>query len=117
MHESGIMRDLIAHSREAAVANHATKVTEVHVVMTPAADFTEESLVAHFDYFANEDDLLRGAKLVVEHEPVAAVCLACDAEFSATEPEPACAQCGSEAVRLDPEAAMLRLTDVVIDAD
>jgi hypothetical protein len=29
--------------------------------------------------------------------------------------EPACADCGSHNVRLDPEAPMIQLTDVVID--
>lgn len=114
MHESRLIHDLIAHAREAAVQNGATKVTEVHVVMTPAADFTEEALVTHFELFTQDDELLRGAKLQVTHEPVPAVCLACEAEFSASEPQPVCGQCGSEAVRLDPEASMLRLTDVVI---
>jgi hypothetical protein len=41
----------------------------------------------------------------------------CGHEFSANAPQPACAQCGSLTVRLDPEAPMIQLTEVVIDED
>lgn len=115
MHELGITQGILDRAREAAVENGAKRVTEVHVVMTPAADFTEDSIRMYYTMLTEDDDLFRGAVLQVEHQPVAAVCLDCSDEFSVDAPQPACGQCGSWNVRLDPEAPMIQLTDVVID--
>ena len=46
---------------------------------------------------------------------MAATCLDCSDEFSADAPQPACPQCGSLLVQLDPNAPMVQLTDVGID--
>ena len=83
--------------------------------MTPAADFTEDSIRMYFEMLTEDDDLFRGATLRVEHRPVSAVCLDCSDESSVQAPQPVCSQCGSWNVRLDPEAPMIQLTDVVID--
>lgn len=115
MHELGITQGIIDRAREAAVENGAARVTDLHVVMTPAADFTEDSIHMYFSMLAEDDDLFRGAVLHVEHRPVSAVCLSCSDEFSVEAPNPPCPQCGSFNVRLDPEAPMIRLVDVEID--
>ena len=117
MHELGITQGIIDRARDAAVESNAKKITDVYVVMTPAADFTEDSIVMYFGMLTDDDDLFLGAALHVEHRPVSAVCLDCGHEFSANAPQPACAQCGSQVVRLDPEAPMIQLTDVDIDEE
>jgi hydrogenase nickel incorporation protein HypA/HybF len=117
VHELGITEDIFHHARDAAVERGAKRITDVYVVMTPAADFTEDSVRMYFTMLAQDDDLFRDAALHVEHGPVSAVCLDCSHEFSADAPEPACAECGSQSVRLDPEAPMIQLTDVVIEED
>lgn len=117
MHELGITQGIVDRAHEAAVEGGANRVTDVYIVMTPAADFTEASIAMYFDMLTQDDDLLLGAALHVEHRPISATCLECSHEFSANAPEPACAQCGSQKVRLDPEAPMIQLTDVDIDEE
>ena len=117
MHELGITQGIVDRARDAAVDNGAKSVTEVHVVMTPAADFTEDSIRMYFSMLTEEDDLFHGAVLHLKHRPVSGVCLDCSDEFTVDAPQPVCSQCGSWNVRLDPEAPMIQLTDVVIDEE
>lgn len=115
MHELGITQGIIDRAREAATANDARKVTDVFLVMTPAADFTQDSIEMYFEMLTDEDALFKGATLHVEQRPIAATCLSCSDEFTADGPHPVCPQCGSLMVRLDPDAPMVQLTDVGID--
>jgi Zn finger protein HypA/HybF involved in hydrogenase expression len=115
VHELGITQGIIDRAREAAVANGARKVAGVHLVMTPVADFTQESIEMYFEMLTSDDELFRGAALRFEHRPVAATCLSCSDEFSTDAPHPVCPQCGSLLVELDPEAPMVQLTDIDID--
>jgi hydrogenase nickel incorporation protein HypA/HybF len=115
VHELGITQGIIDRAREAAQANGALRVTDLYVVMTPAADFTQDSIEMYFEMLADDDELFRGAALHFSLEPVAATCLDCSDEFATEAPHPVCPQCGSQRVRLDPEATMVRLTDVGID--
>ena len=115
MHELGITQGIIDRAREAAQANGALRVTDLYLIMTPAADFTQDSIEMYFEMLAGEDEFFRGATLHFDHQPVAATCLSCSDEFSTDAPQPVCPQCGSRLVRLDPAAPMVRLTDVGID--
>lgn len=115
VHELGITQGIIDRARDAAVENDAKKVTDVYVVMTPAADFAEDSIDMYFTMLTQDDELFLGAALHVEHRPVSGVCLDCSDEFSVDAPQPVCPQCGSYNVRLDPEAPRIQLTDVAID--
>lgn len=115
MHELGITQGIVDRAREVAVANGARKVVGLYLVMTPAADFTQDSIEMYFEMLTADDPLFEGAKLHVEHKPVAVTCLSCAKEFSTDEPHPACPQCGSLLVQLDPDAPMVQLTDVDID--
>ncbi len=115
MHELGITQGIIDRARETAVANGARKVTGLYLVMTPAADFTQDSIEMYFEMLTGEDDFFKGATLYFDHKPVAATCLNCSDEFSTDAPQPVCPQCGSLMVQLDPSAPMVRLTDVDID--
>jgi hydrogenase nickel incorporation protein HypA/HybF len=115
VHELGITQGIIDRARETAVANGARKVTGLYLVMTPAADFTQDSIEMYFEMLTGEDDFFKGAKLHFDHKPVAATCLNCSDEFSTDAPQPVCPQCGSLMVQLDPSAPMVRLTDVDID--
>ena len=115
MHELGITQGIMDRAREAAVANGARAVTGLYLVMTPAADFSQDSIEMYFEMLAGEDEFFRGAAQYFEHRPVAATCLSCSDEFSTDAPHPICPQCGSLLVQLDPEAPMVQLTDVDID--
>jgi hydrogenase nickel incorporation protein HypA/HybF len=115
VHELGITQGIIDRAREAAVANGARRIAGLYLVMTPVADFSQDSIEMYFEMLAGEDDLFKGATLHFEHKPVAATCLACSDEFSTDAPHPICPQCGSMLVQLDPDAPMVQLTDIDID--
>jgi len=115
VHELGITQGIIDRAREVAVANGAHKVTDLYLTMTPAADFTFDSIEMYFEMLTEEDDFFQGARLHLQWSPVAATCLSCSDEFSTEAPRPMCPQCGSATVRLDPNAPMVQLTDVGID--
>jgi len=115
VHELGITQGIIDRAREAAGAHGARKVAGLYLVMTPAADFTQDSIEMYFEMLTSEDELFKGAALHFEHKPVAATCLSCSDEFSTDAPRPICPQCGSPVVRLDPDAPMVQLTDIDID--
>lgn len=102
MHELGITQGIIDRAREAAQANGALRVTDLYLTMTPAADFSQDSIEMYFEMLAGEDEFLRGATLHFDHQPVAATCLSCSDEFSTDAPQPVCPQCGSLLVQLDP---------------
>ena len=115
MHELGITQGIIDRARETAVANGARAVTGLYLVMTPAADFSQDSIEMDFEMLTSEDDLFKYAALHFEHRSVAATCLSCSDVFSTDAPQPICPQCGSRLVELDPQAPMVQLTDVDID--
>ncbi len=115
VHELGITQGIIERAREAAAANDATRVSDLYLMMTPAADFTIESIEMYFEMLTDEDELLRGARLHVDWAPVAASCLECREEFETEAQRPTCPACGSQVVRLDPQAPMVQLTDVGIE--
>jgi Zn finger protein HypA/HybF involved in hydrogenase expression len=85
--------------------------------MTPAADFTQDSIEMYFEMLTEDDPMLKGATLHFEHKPIAATCLSCSDEFSTDAPQPVCPQCGSNQVRLDPTAPMVQLTDIGVADD
>lgn len=115
MHELGITQGIIDRAREAAESNGAVRVTDLYLTMTPAADFSRESIEMYFEMLAGEDEFFRGAVLHFDEKPVAATCLACSDEFMTDAREPVCPQCGSRQVRFDPQAPMVQLTDIGID--
>ena len=115
MHELGITQGIIDRARETALANGAGRVTDLYLTMTPAADFTQESIEMYFEMLAGEDDFFAGAALHFEHRPAGATCLGCGREFTSDVPHPACPQCGSLVVRFDPDAPLVQLTDLGID--
>jgi Zn finger protein HypA/HybF involved in hydrogenase expression len=115
VHELGITQGIIDRAREAAAGSGARKVTDVFLVMTPAADFTADSIGMYFEMLTEDDELFRGAVLHIERQPAAATCLNCGEGFSTTAEEPACPQCGSTQLRYDAQALMVQLTDIGIE--
>jgi hydrogenase nickel incorporation protein HypA/HybF len=115
VHELGITQGIIDRAREVAVADGARKVVGLYLLMTSAADFTQDSIEMYFEMLTSEDEFFKGARLHFEHKPVAATCLSCSDEFTTDAPQPICPQCGSLTVELDPDAPMVQLTDVDIE--
>jgi Zn finger protein HypA/HybF involved in hydrogenase expression len=117
VHELGITQGIIDRAREAAAGAGAGKVTDLFLVMTPAADFTQDSIEMYFEMLTQDDPVLAGATLHFDHQPVAATCLRCSDEFTTDAAHPVCPQCGSLEVRFDPEAPMVQLTDIGVDEE
>jgi len=106
VHELGITQGIIDRAPETGEASGARRVTDLFLTMTPAADFSQDSIEMYFEMLAGEDEFFSGAELHFDHRAVAATCLSCSDEFTTDAPQPVCPQCGS---------LMVRLTDVGID--
>ena len=115
MHELGITQGILDRAREAAVEHGAVRVTKLSLVTTPAADFTEDAIRMYFTMLTADDDLFRDASLSFDTCPAEALCLECGSAFSAEERGARCPACSSPCVKIDPEAPMLQLTDIVVD--
>jgi Zn finger protein HypA/HybF involved in hydrogenase expression len=115
MHELGITQGIVDRAREAAQKAGAAKVADLYVTVTPAADFTTESIEMYYQMLTAEDTMFAGARLHFASAPVAALCLACGDEFVTDAPEPLCPQCNSNQVRFDPHAVMIQLTEINVD--
>jgi len=115
MHELGITQGIVDHAREAARANGAVRVTDLFLAMTPAADFSQDSIEMYFEMLTGDDGFFRGARLHFDHRPIAARCLECGEEFTVRTRHGSCPRCSSLTVTLDPDAPMVQLTDVTID--
>lgn len=111
MHEVDITQGIIDRAREAVASAGASKVSDLYIVGAAATGISEESIRSSFAALAHSDDVLRHAKLHFGSGPVAATCLACGDEFVTEAPQPMCPQCGSQEVRLDPEAVTISLSD------
>jgi len=117
VHELGITQGIIDRAREAAHGAGSERVSDLYIIIAPAADFTQESIEMYFEMLAGEDPLFAGAKLHFEERPVAALCLACGEEFVTDARQPACPMCRSFEVRLDPTAPMIQLREIGVDDD
>ena len=117
MHELGITQGIVDRAREAAQQAGAVKVRALYLTITPAADFTAESIEMYYEMLTDSDELLHGATLHFQNVPVPAICTNCGEEFPTEAREPVCPMCGSLLVRHDPGAAMVQLTDIDIDTD
>jgi Zn finger protein HypA/HybF involved in hydrogenase expression len=115
MHELGITQGIIDHAREAARTNGAVRVTDLFLAMTPAADFSQDSIEMYFEMLTGDDAFFEGAMLHFDHRPIAARCMACGEEFTVQARREPCPKCSSVTVILDPDAPMVQLTDVTID--
>jgi Zn finger protein HypA/HybF involved in hydrogenase expression len=115
MHELGITQGIVDRARAAALKAGAAKVADLYVTVTPAADFTTESIEMYYEMLTGEDPMFAGARLHFAGAPVAAVCLACGDEFVTDAREPLCPRCSSNQVRFDPHAVMVQLTEINVD--
>lgn len=115
MHELGITQGIIDRAREAAERDGAARVSVLYLTITPAADFTRESIEMYFEMLAGEDPLFAGALLLWEEAPASATCLSCSDQFSAAVVRPVCPRCASVQVAFDPRGALLQLTGIGIE--
>jgi len=114
MHELGITEGIIERARSAARGAGGVRVLEVSLAITPAADFTRESIEMYFEMLTADDAFFRGARIVWQELSAQATCLACGYEFEAREAHAPCPRCGSTQVRYAADSPMIQLRDVSI---
>ena len=112
MHELGITEGIIQRAREAAQEAGGLRVTDLYLMITPATDFTVDSIEMYFEMLTVDDDYFRGARLHWDEQTAAASCLECGTTFQASETRPVCPRCGGRQVRFDLRAPMLQLVGV-----
>ncbi|MBM3146892.1 MAG: hydrogenase maturation nickel metallochaperone HypA [Actinobacteria bacterium] len=114
MHELGITQGIIDRARTAAGEAGAVRIRRLYVTMTPAADFTQESIEMYFEMLAGEDGLFQGAELAFQWGPAAATCLACSRSFEADRSGAVCPECGGTQLRFAAESPMIQLTGLEV---
>lgn len=95
MHEISLVHGLLQQLRELAAANRAGRIVKVTMEVGPLSGVVADSFRFGFDILAADDDLVRGADLVLNVPPVAYSCSDCGhVEISAGEKPEQCAKCG-----------------------
>jgi len=114
VHELGITQGIIDRARAAATEAGAVGVKRLYLAITPAADFTQDSIEMYFEMLAGEDAFFEGAELVFEWAPADATCLECGQTFSAEGEAARCPGCDGDQLRYDQSVPMIQLTGVDI---
>ena len=95
MHEISLVQGLLAQLQELAAANNATKIISVTMEIGPQCGVVVDSFQFGFDILSADDNLVRGAKLIVQVPPVSYRCTTCNhVEVSADSRPEACPTCG-----------------------
>jgi hydrogenase nickel incorporation protein HypA/HybF len=102
MHELGLMQTAVDAAVQAAVANHAARITKLTLWVGDAAGADPDVLRMGFDAITR-NTIANGATLVIEAVPVMCHCSACRAEFTPARADElyfACPLCGSFEVQV-----------------
>ncbi len=95
MHEISLVDGLLQQLRELAAANQAGKIIKVIMEVGPLSGIVADSFRFGFDILSADDDLFRGAELVLEIPPVSYRCSDCGhVVITAGETPGECAKCG-----------------------
>lgn len=95
MHEISLVHGLLQQLRELAMTNQAGKIIKVIMEVGPLSGVVADSFRFGFDILSADDDLVRGAELVLEVPPVSYHCSDCGhVEITAGEKPEQCAKCG-----------------------
>ncbi len=95
MHEVSLVEGLFAQLQELATENKATKVISVTMEIGPHCGVVVDSFQFAFDILSADDQLLRGAKLIIRVPPVSYKCTNCSHEEVTVGSKPEeCPACG-----------------------
>lgn len=95
MHEISLVQGLFQQLAELAASNKAVKVTSVTMEIGPLSGVVIDSFQFGFDILSADDDLLRGAKLIMKVPAVTYTCTNCSHIMTSTGAKPEeCAECG-----------------------
>jgi hydrogenase nickel incorporation protein HypA/HybF len=95
MHEISLVQGLLRQLKELAKENKRNKITCVTMEIGSMSGVVVDSFRFGFDILSADDDLVRGAKLIVEIPPVTYTCTECGHKETTTEKKPGeCLKCG-----------------------
>lgn len=77
MHEISLVQGLLHQLKELAKEHKSSKIISVTMEIGPLSGVVIDSFRFGFDILSVDDDLVRGAKLIVEIPPVTYTCTEC----------------------------------------
>lgn len=94
MHEISLVQGLFQQLNELATANKASKIISVTMEIGPLCGVVVDSFQFGFEILSADDDLLRGAKLIIKVPEVSYRCTNCSHTETTTGNKPdACPKC------------------------
>jgi hydrogenase nickel incorporation protein HypA/HybF len=90
MHEISLVQGLVQQLKELAAENQATKVISVTMDIGPLCGVVVDSFRFGFEIISSEEELMRGAKLIVNVPPVRYTCSVCGEVMVTADPRPDC---------------------------
>jgi len=94
VHELAVTESILEIVQRKATQADASRITLIHLVLGEWAGLVDDCIQFYFDILS-EGTLAEGAKLSFQRIPPRFRCRACGAEFSPSEYDWACPQCGS----------------------
>ncbi|TKB27136.1 hydrogenase maturation nickel metallochaperone HypA [Desulfopila sp. IMCC35006] len=95
MHEISLVQGLFEQLKELAAANNATRIISVTMEIGPLCGVVVDSFQFGFDILSADDELVRGAKMIIQVPPVSYRCTNCShVEITAGRKPDACPACG-----------------------
>ena len=95
MHEISLVQGLFEQLKGLAVENKATKIISVTMEIGPHCGVVVDSFQFGFDILSADDELVRGAKLIIQVPPVSYSCTNCShVEVTVGKKPEECPACG-----------------------
>ena len=99
MHELPVTESILKITLRHAETHHATKVTDIYLVLGQWSTIIDDSVQFHWDILS-ENTIAHKAVLHFERIPVELFCLDCANTYTPTDKELICPNCGSTRVRV-----------------
>ncbi len=95
MHEISLVQGLLGQLDELAKENNKTKVLSITMTIGPLSGVVKDSFEFGFEILSKEDDLVRGAELIIETTAVTYRCTSCNKTETTADSRPEqCKDCG-----------------------
>ena len=97
MHELPVVNSILQVVLKHAAANKVKKVFAIHIQVGEMSDMEDEWMQKYFDYLAT-DEIVKGARLVIERIPVVMECSDCGKSYTVdmkSDQTMECPECGS----------------------
>jgi len=93
MHEISLVQAMLQQLSDLAVQNKATKVIKITMKIGLQSGVVADSFRFGFDVLSGNDDLVKGAELVIIETPAAFRCTQCDHTVTALARPDCCPKC------------------------